>query len=544
MMQKFLVVVFTLAVIFVMVAPLWRSGVMDEKGNLLFDNGAAFYDAGVHLSLISEMQNRFPPTNFAYGGTPLKNYHYFYDAILAGVVKITEVSYFDLYYRIAPVALSLLLTLVIYLTAWELTKNRWTASLAIFFAVFGTSLGTLTTRGTNNVFMTDQIFDMMVNPQGVLSLIIFLSLFLLLAAYEKVNQKIFILLYSFLLAISFGVKAYGGIVFAAGTTLTIIWILHKKRDWVVALLLTGGLVVMALWVTYNLNGSAASLTFAPFWLLEKIFEDPDRLFNLRIFLKMQDFRQGGNWPGLVGLYSLALIVYLVGGMGLRVFALGLVSKFKINQLKPSRVFLAGASAISFFLPVIFNQGIKAYEVIQFSPYFTLISGIGFTLVLCWSINILPKMYLRAVVIAFFVGLFIWLDRAEINTRLNLFRPDSPKQIEISSQLLAAAKYMQANTSPKAIVLLAPTDQNLKTLWFTSLFSRRTAYSGEFFNYQIGTDTVAAKTKLTAGFSNPDLETDFDYVFLRKQETGEFGKIEEKYRLRRVFENNEALVLSR
>ena len=559
MRQTLLTIVITLAAVFVLVSPLWRSGVFDEQGNLLFDGGATFYDAGVHLSLIGEMQHRFPPTNFAFGGASLKNYHYFYDLLLAGIVKISHVSYLDLYYRFAPIALSVLLSMAIYLTTFTLTKNRLTASLAIFFTVFGTSFGALTMRGTNNVFMTDQIYDMMVNPQGVLSLIVFLSLFLLLNTYEKSRKRFLMFLFAGLLAVSFGIKAHGGVVFAAGASFCAIWLLFRNRDYFAGLMTLLGLGGLGVWVLANLDGSAVGIKFAPLWLLDRLMGDYERLYRTDYYQQIENARFAQSWLHLIVLYVQAFMVYLFGSMGLRLLGL-LPALSKIEswrKISIAEAFLFSCGAVSFLIPVFFYQGVKPFDIIQFTPYFTLLSGIGFTIVVC---SLLAKVRYRTVRLLVLVGLaviFLFLDKREILARRNYLSYDRVEvrqtpdgeflrgnQRAIMAPVVEAMDYINRNTSPEAIFLLAPTKSNLGTLWFSAIAGRRTVYSGEFFPFQVGLDVSEAKNHLLKIFSAEWVDPEFDFVFLRRSEMPEFGKIIDKYRLRPVFENKEALVLKR
>lgn len=540
-----LAVFITGLVVWAEVIPMWSSGVKDVRGNLRFNEGATFYDAGVHLSLIGEMQSRFPPTNFAYGGAPLKNYHYFYDAILAITEKVTRVSYLDLYYRYAPVVLAAALSAAVFLTVFVLTKDPWLAAFGIFFTVFGTSLGTLTLRGHNNVFMTDQIYDMMVNPQGVLSLTVFLTLFLLLFLYEVRRQRFFLFTFALLLAVSFGIKAHGGAVFSIGAAAAAFWFAWRKRDFTSAVLIALGLGGMALWVLGNLDKSAVGLKFAPFWLLERLMGDYERLYNSTFVQSIIDARFAGNWFKLGGLYVVVFLVYVAGSLGLRL--LGLVPVLrnwrKWNHLSPSLVFLFVSGLVSFLVPLIFNQGKKPFDIVQFTPYFTLLTGIGFTVSLgdiTKKLKPLPKV---AVFLVFVIA-FLVFDRQEIVTRIqNTFDP-KPGGVIISQPVVEATDFIRTKTPSDSVFLLAPTDTNLQTLWFTSLSWRRTVYSGEFFPFQVGTDTVVAKNKLEKIFGPDIVEPDFSYIFLRKSEITKFGGVVGKYRLQKIFENSETEVFKR
>ncbi|MDO8633798.1 MAG: hypothetical protein Q7K34_00735, partial [archaeon] len=178
-----LAVFFSLLALWAQVIRIVTSGLFDPNGNLIFYGSVLFHDSNVHLSLIAEILHRFPPTNFSYffeGEQILKNYHYIYDILLALVNKIFLISSLDLYYRIFPVLISLSLSTVIYLTAYRLTKSKTVAAFSIFFTIFATSLGSTLpllkniiggnhVTGGSNIFMTDQIQDILVNPHGALS---------------------------------------------------------------------------------------------------------------------------------------------------------------------------------------------------------------------------------------------------------------------------------------------------------------------------------------------------------------------------------------
>lgn len=549
----------TLLVVWMEVVPLWRSGVIDEQGNILFDSRATFYDAGVHLSLIGEMQSRFPPTNFAAGGAPLKNYHFFYDALLAGVEKVTGVSYLDLYYRYAPVVLSIFLSAAIFLTVLAITKNPWAAAFGIFFTVFGTSLGTLTTRGHNNVFMTDQIYDLMVNPQGILSLTVFLALFLLLYSYETFRRRLFLFLFAILLAVSFGIKAHGGVVFAAGAAGAAFWLMWRKKDVASALIIVLGLAVMTIWVMSNLDRTAVGLKFAPFWLLERLMADFERLYNPQFLQTIADARFAGNWLKWGGLYLAAFFIYLVGSLGIRLLALIPViqNRKKWSELSPSHVFLLAAGLVSFSVPLVFNQGKKPFDIVQFTPYFTLLSGIGFTVFLSGLIKKWKPVF-RVVSILFFVLIFLFLDRQELTARWQSDRGFGGQvkkddyigielrggRIAVIEPVVEAMEFIKTQTPPDSIFLIAPTRINLNTLWFTSFSWRRTVYSGEFFLYQVGVDTAKFEAGLDSIFGRDWTEPNFSYVFLRKGEVAEYGSIVEKYHLQRIFENSAVKIFKR
>lgn len=499
--MKFFVFLFTVIVVWTMVSPLWGSGRFDKTGNLLFFSGASsiFSDAGVHLSLIEEMTHRFPPTNFAFGGTPLKNYHYLYDAFLALIVKLTGVSSLDLYFRIAPVALVLLLCFLIYKTTWSLTKSSSAAVFSIIFATMTTSFGVILNRH-DNLFMTDPVYQMMTNPQAVASLIIFLGLFLFLVKYNLV-------LYALLLGLSFGIKAHGGVVFAIGAAII------SFRDKKIFLATVTGLVLMAFFVWSIIDRSVTGITFAPGWLLTRMMVDFEHLHYPKFALIVQ----AGSFWRTAGAYFFALVIFLIGSLGVRV--LGVLA---LKKRTTAEVFLGVCALTSLIIPLLFYQGKKAYDIVQFTPYFVLYMGIMLAVFLG---------RFKLPVLIFFTLLILVMNQQGIRERWNL-KPDAI----ISQKIVAATNYIKEQTPAESIFLLAPTAENLSTLWFSSLASRRTAYSGRFFNYQIGVDTVEAERKF--------YDLNFDYLFVRRGEEAFFDKMSGKYNLQPVFANEEAMVFKK
>jgi len=549
-------VIFTLFIVWVQVSSMAGSGITNRQGDISFDSGATYYDAGVHLSLISEMTHRFPPTNFALNGLPLKNYHYLYDAALALIVKLTNLSPFDLYYRIGPVFISLALCAALYLTIWRLTRNHWAASVGIFFSIMATSLGSLAQYSggslpghaiytSNNLFMTDQIYDMMVNPQGVLSLVIYLCLFLCLSYFQETKRGIYLIAFAFLLGISFGVKAYGGVVFATGAVFAGFHFILTK-NFRPAIAITVGLGLMGLWYFTMTDNSKVGLTFAPLWFLDRMMSDYEHLYqaDFPVLIKMYLFV--GNWWHPLFLYIKALLIYLVGSLGLRIF--GLIPVFwtiknirGLTKISPANVFFVFVAFGGFVIPLFFNQSSKPFDIVQFIPYFTLATGIGFTIFLFRLISKLPPPARVAIVFLTIIS-FLFLDRQELSKRLTPVSADS--RIVLSANLLAATNYLKSNTPGDSIILLAPTDRNLGYLWFTSVSGRRTVLSGEFFSKQIGANYLPTEEQVKNAFAGLPSSLNFGYVFLQADEKKYYEKIKTNYNLQTIFDNDAAAVYKR
>ena len=84
-----LAVIFGLVVVVFQSWPFWQNAVPGADGGLTFRDGGLVSDSNIHISIINEMTNRFPPTNFAQAGSgTLKNYHYYFVNFLDKGIKI------------------------------------------------------------------------------------------------------------------------------------------------------------------------------------------------------------------------------------------------------------------------------------------------------------------------------------------------------------------------------------------------------------------------------------------------------------------------
>lgn len=551
---KFTFVVLCLFVVWAQCVKLFPNGIFDVSGNLIYFGRVVFHDSNVHLSLGTEMLYRFPPTNMGFQGIPLKNYHYLYDIFLALGNRLTGISLFDLYFRIYPILISLFLCVTIYLTIYKLTKNRWISLFGIYITIFSTSLGWLLpfikqviggrpVTGGSNIFMTDQIIDMMVNPHGGLSLVFFLVLFLML---EKLNEKQKIselIIFSLVLGLSFGLKAYGGIISALASVLVAVRSL-VQRKWDIVFACTLGLSVMALWIWQTIDGSVAGTQIAPLWIIEKMMIELDRINEPRFILLLQHFEANGNYLKYYFLQLLGVIVYVVGSLGLRIFGLAVVFNYlkSWKRLTPGIVFLLTGAFLSLMIPLLTNQTKKAYDIVQFTPYFTLTMGIMFSVFL-FKVSKILKRKVFILIFILVCGLTLISNHNEIRSRILEPARESEK-IVIDNSIVQAAGYVKKNTPPKSIFLIAPSESNLSFLWFVPLFERRTVYSGRGFEFQVGLDTDKEEKRLADVFSGKVNDELFDYVFLTRGEMSQFAKITETYTLKVVYENSGSVVLQR
>lgn len=546
----FLTLAVTFLVIWVQGKPLFENGLLNSDGALVFKDAVIFRDSLVHLSLIGEIASRFPPTNFAAGGIPLKNYHYLFDTILAIFSKLLPISTLDLYFRLTPIILSTALCLVIFLTIYRLTNNKLFSGLGVFFTIFATSFGALvppikiflharTVTGGNNMFMTDQIFNMLINPQGVLALIIFLTLFLLLDKYSREKKLLTLVFYSVLLGVSFGIKAYGGIVFAAAGACFSLYYFVIKRDLRPLVATACGILLITGWFFYTIDTKVAGIKFAPFWLLEVMYTDLDRLNEPSLPFLKSTYVYLGSWHHVIRLTLEQFAAYFLGSLGFRL--LGFIGVFYLlkNIIKngPAWVFLLAGAIVSFIIPLFFNQSSKAYDIVQFTPYFTLFMGIMFTYSLFLIGQKVKNPAVSVAIITFFVLAFLALDLRDLTERIRTGRDN----IIFSNSKLQALNYVKTQTPPDAIFLLPVNQFNDDYLWLPGLADRRTFYSGARFASQVGVDIALKKDQIEKLQTGKGCSLDFAYLYLNREEIGTFDRIKSSCKLAIVFENDEVTI---
>lgn len=546
----FLTLSIVLFVILVQGKPLFENGLVEKNRGLVFRDEVITRDSFVHLSLINEIQHRFPPTNFAAGGIPLKNYHYLFDTILAIFSRLLPISTLDLYFRLTPIILSTALCLVIFLTVYRLTNNKLFSGLGVFFTIFATSFGALvplikiflharTVTGGNNMFMTDQIFNMLINPQGVLALIIFLTLFLLLEKYSREKKTLLLVFYGFLLGVSFGIKAYGGIVFASAGVCFSFYYLVVKRDLRPLLATFFGIILIAAWFFYTIDTKVAGINFAPFWLLDVMYTDLDRLNEPSLPFLKSTYVYLGSWHHVIRLTLEQFAAYFLGSLGFRL--LGFIGVFYLlkNIIKngPAWIFLLSASVVSFTVPLFFNQGSKAYDIVQFTPYFTLFMGIMFTYTLFLIGQKVKNPAVSIAIIIVFLVAFLVFDHRELTERTQAGRDE----IIFSESKLEAIEFIKTQTPADAIFLLPINQFNDDYLWLPGLAGRRTLYSGARFASQVGVDIALKKDQTEKLQTGKVCSLDFDYLYLNREEIGTFDRIKSSCKLAIVFENDEVVI---
>ena len=364
------------------------------KNGLTYDFGLGFWgahghDAIWHLSVIESAKKGLPLENPIFAGEVLRNYHFFYDLLLAGISNLTNLQAIDLYFRYFPILLSILIGSVVYILANVWFKSKLAANLAIFFIYFGGSFGWIVsyfknrTLGGESLFWAQQGISTFINPPFAISILLFLTgLFLF---NKLVSQKQYPVANIIPLILVWGVliefKAYGGLLVLGALSIVTIFELSKRNLNFLKISLPTGLLSLLVFLPNNLN-STSLLVFSPFWLIHSMIESPDRVGWYRLQLAKMAGEQGGNWFKFFAAEIIGFSIFILGNLGTRV--VGIAAFKKILPLNSFKLFIGSFLTASSIIPLLFIQKGSSFNIIQFFYYFLVV----FSFLAAYSLAIL------------------------------------------------------------------------------------------------------------------------------------------------------------
>ncbi|MFH2062148.1 MAG: hypothetical protein ABIJ43_04115 [Candidatus Beckwithbacteria bacterium] len=320
------------------------------------------HDQAWHLSLINQLINNFPPQVPGFSGTILKNYHYFYDLIIAANTSLFKAKAEVLLQLVYPVIFSTLFGISIWRILTQITKNKAFQVLGILLAFFANNLSFT----ASNLFLIDQPLFFLFNHQTVLSISIVLYLLVILNLQLKKPLLSRGILIGLLLAGLSYLKVYALLVF--GLVLAILLIKHFKK--LLPTLLSAGLLI-SLIIILTFEATKPMLTIKPLWLT--------LAFTDKIIV-----------PFLPQLYARAhriwyppLIVSLILFLNYHLKLLGLF--IKKRSLLINLLSLITISSLFFLFTVFQTQ--SPYNIIQFAPYATTALGL---LIVAFAVQLKPK----------------------------------------------------------------------------------------------------------------------------------------------------------
>jgi len=337
----------------------------------------ASHDQAWHAALIKELIQHFPPQIPGYSESILKNYHYFYDLLISGNVRIFGGDVFIYIQFIYPILISFFFGVAVYRICSLILKRQYLISLAIIFAYLGNSLAYILSlygvgQWQSDTLLLDQPIIYLFNQQTVLSLSLMLYLFYLFNKFLKRDFNLILGIVTALMLVSlFGIKAYGFVL--VFITMFIVLIKNIIKKWqnkqitsrnffnITIICIFLGINLAALYLL-NMSSNSSFIKFAPGWILDEFFLrlilpiDKELASHKAIAVLLKQ-----NWKILM-IQFWTLILFIIGNFHIRILGILAKSKSEIGFM------FKIISIISLFIVIFFNQSSSPYNIIQFGPY--------------------------------------------------------------------------------------------------------------------------------------------------------------------------------
>lgn len=529
---------------------MFRGGMRDGE----YIRFPSMHDTMWNIALTGELTQRFPPQHPGMSGERLMNNHYFYPLILAITHNLTGISLVDLYFRIGPVIVSLLFGLSLYLVSTLFTPIPFFQALTVFLGYFSGNLSYIlplfygsSFNWQGNTFLADQPFDQLINPYSVLGFAFMLFSFYLADKIISDRGGLHlkkVVLFPLISGSLYGFKSFGGIILVLSLTVTSLLFAWKYPKMLIFTCLT---LLIFLPVFFLITEpSIAGLRFAPGWLLTEVMVKKDGL-NLPGYAQVEDYYlQIHNLAGIFKIKMMELAVYLTGNLGVRV--LGMVMLISLVWQKKSfvTVYMFLAVMFSISIPLLFNLGANAHNIVQFTPYslviLALLSGV-FLEKIYHYIRLRKNNTAGLLVIFITVILSIPVNIKNIYTKLAV--PND----KISIEEMKALDYIKNKSDKNSIILINPAQFTEDPIYVSALGERRVYLASENYARQTNRDPnprLKLIEELFAGeplVPNDNISPDISYIYLRQPVKGIILDKLAKSGWIIKFENSQSIILS-
>lgn len=359
------------------------------RSGALFSFGMGFWgpnghDSIFHLSIINHFKNNlWSLSSPQYSGISLKNYHFFFDYLSAFIIKFTGTPANFFYFVIFPVFSCLLIVKLLNLVAVSRGLNNFQRHAYILFFFLGSSFGYIAKLLTKqnilsgeSAFWANQSVSLFLNPPYVLSIIILLTFVYL---YSKPENHSFTGFKKILLLVLLGsllaqTKVYAFILLVLGLFL----VGELKLSLIIGFL---GLIISKPFTDI----SGVPFNFDPLWFPRSMFASFDRVYWPRISEAWQVYETTGSFLKLYLVNIAALVIFLVGNLGVRL--IGLVGILADKTPDKTDKLIKIIIVLSLIIPLVITQKINPWNSIQFMYY-------GLSFLALYTAKFLPqKLYL-------------------------------------------------------------------------------------------------------------------------------------------------------
>lgn len=540
--QKIIFVLVFISCFFIQIIPVIRSG-------LQYNNGLGFWgsnghDAIWHLSLINHIKNPFKIELPIYAGSFLKNYHPFFDILIAFLSRISHISSLTWYFQIFPIISTFLLLITSYILGKKLSQKFTGGILLMFFNSFANSFGwivSLIKSGQINgesLFWAMQSVSNQLNPPFLLSLILINLLLILIIDIKTKSSILKSIIIVLILAINPITKAYGGVATYLIFGFYSLFIFNKNKKPFLLLLISLPISYL-FFSTYN-STSTSLFVFKPFWFSNTLIEAADRLYFPKIVSMRYSLEASGLiGPRLIAIYCFSIALFYFGNFGVRLLGIFSLKKFK-NVIKLPLLLTIIITAI---IPMVFIQKGTSWNTIQFLYYSLFFSNIFLTLYLTQK---------SSKIISFVI---IVLTIIPCYETLNTFLSNPSPAVLPQDEVIALNKLKEL---PSGTVLTYPYDQYKKksmstpiplyayeTTAYVSAFSQKSVFLEDEMNLDItGIDWKSRRLEIEKFFSSKDefftrgflVNNQIDYIYLVNNQT--FSIDESKLQINQIYNHGQ------
>lgn len=511
-------------VITILVGSFWQllaivtSGLKNSHGVSLFFTNES--DGMMHLAFAQALLTKFPPVRPEILNQPLTNYHYFTDLILAEQARLFGLPIMHSFFQFWPIWIALMIGILLVgimklvsdkPAAWYLGLGLWYGSGEISYLV-----SLLYHRAFNwNVATIENSADQFLNmPQMFAKLLVFAAYFLALRWFKQratvKNSNMAELLACVLVVIaSTGFKVYFGVF----TALLLIGLLlatylhdylHQRKPlgygWTMlflAILLLSGTI----WLVQAVSDGQSKLEWIPF-VWPKLLLSSDHLNLNDWWLRMQVYEAHHNQLAITALYSIAVIITILGMVGTKVIGLWALIANKEYFWHRLIILLGVLGSCTVGLNTLQNPGgFNTYNfvIVAIQPLF-IVSAI--TLAEWWSSK---NVFLTAIVLSVMVmGSF-----RPIANNYKYWQAIASNRADsiYSTDELEAFKWLATNTNPTDVLQSLPNSEKGRKSAFLAFFTNRQTYvTGTSIAQTHGIDTTPAQEALVTAFKGQDYAT--------------------------------------
>jgi len=434
-------------------------------------------------------------------GELIQNYHIGFDVIVAVLHKLTFIPVTNLYFQVLPPVLALSIGLLVYKFTLVWKKSDVAAFWSTFFVYFGGSLGWIVNFVRNgsfdgeSMFWSQQSISTLINPPFALSLLTLFAGLIFLKEGIAYKSMWRLTTASLLFGLLVQIKVYAGLLILGGLFISGMHSLVNKKGPALLKVFTGTLIISVLAFSPLHNTGSGNIVFRPFWFLETMMNDIDRVYWPRFGGAMGNYVLAGNWLKAVTFYFAAFLIFIVGNFGLRIIkGLYVINNLKNwKQLKYMDVIFVSIILLGIVVPLFFIQSGTVWNTIQFFYYSLTFSGILAGIVLSNVLARIPNNKLKSLVMLFVVILTMPTTLATLGYHYLPTRPPA----KISNTELEALKYLRQQSTGTVLTLPFNKDAAIKAVdnpprplylyestAYVSAFSNKPVYLEDEVNLEI------------------------------------------------------------